>query len=232
MWSAPRPADSVCCALAAASSDPAASAPSARAKTARSASASAPTTAAPACLRSWTKRQPIDPSPTTTAVSPGCTRARRTARRQQASGSTNDAASSLTCAGTRKVAWRTLGAGTRTYSANPPGSRLDALNAAHIDSLPRRQWWQSPHGTWWAATTRHGLCRDNPIARRIRRHAAADRRHLADDLVAEDRRDASRRVDDLRDVRAAEPAALETQQELAVAGRRPGPLFGGEPPAA
>ena len=39
----------------------------------------------------------------------------------------------------RNVAWRTLAGGTRTYSAKPPGSRLDALKARHIDSLPRRQ---------------------------------------------------------------------------------------------
>src|SRR5204863_331720 len=87
----------------------------------------------------WVNRQPIEPSPTTTAVSPGSTRARRTARRQQPSGSTNDAASSPTWGGTRNVACSTFGAGTRTYSANPPGSRFDVRNAAHMDSLPRRQ---------------------------------------------------------------------------------------------
>ena len=81
----------------------------------------------------------MEPSPTTTAVSPGCTRARSTARRQHASGSTNDASSSVRCSGTRKVADRTLAAGTRTNSAKPPGSRFDSLNARHIDSLPRRQ---------------------------------------------------------------------------------------------
>src|SRR5439155_847517 len=63
-----------------------------------------PTTAAPACRRSWTKRQPIEPRPTTTTVSPGATRARRTERRQHASGSTNDAASSVTWRGTRNSA--------------------------------------------------------------------------------------------------------------------------------
>ena len=51
----------------------------------------------------------------------------------------NDAASSLTCGGILKVAWRTFVPGTRTYSAKPPGSRLLVLNATHIDSLPRRQ---------------------------------------------------------------------------------------------
>ena len=49
-------------------------------------------------------RHPIEPRPTTTAVSPGSTRARPSARRQHPSGSTNEAASSLTCAGTLKVA--------------------------------------------------------------------------------------------------------------------------------
>ena len=96
-------------------------------------------TVAPARTRSWTKRQPIEPRPTTSVVSPRSTRTRRTARRQHASGSTKDAASSGTWRGIRNIAWRTLGAGTRTYSANPPGSRLLVLNAGHMDSLPRRQ---------------------------------------------------------------------------------------------
>jgi len=62
-----------------------------------------------------------------------------TARRQQASGSVNEAASSLIASGSAKVALSTLGAGTRHSSAKPPGSRLLSLNDRHMDGLPRRQ---------------------------------------------------------------------------------------------
>jgi hypothetical protein len=51
----------------------------------------------------------------------------------------NDAASSLTCPGTLKVAHRTFDAGTRISSANPPGSRFVRRKARHIEGLPRRQ---------------------------------------------------------------------------------------------
>ena len=51
----------------------------------------------------------------------------------------NEATASAIPAGTRKVTWRTFSAGTRTYSAKPPGSTFDALKARHIDTLPRRQ---------------------------------------------------------------------------------------------
>src|SRR5438132_14214526 len=79
---------------------------------------------------------------------------RLTARRQHASGSTNDAVSSLMPGGRAKVACSTLGAGTRQSSAKPPGSRLMRLKARHMDALPRRQQWQGKQGTWWDTTTR------------------------------------------------------------------------------
>jgi hypothetical protein len=79
------------------------------------------------------------PSPATTKVSPVPTPVRRIARTQQPSGSVNEATASDIPSGTRKVTWRTFSAGTRTYSAKPPGSRFDALKARHIETLPRRQ---------------------------------------------------------------------------------------------
>ena len=79
------------------------------------------------------------PRPATRTVSPASIAARRIARTQHPSGSVNAATASGIPSGTRKVTWRTFSAGTRTYSANPPGSRFDALKARHIEALPRRQ---------------------------------------------------------------------------------------------
>ena len=148
--------------------------------------------------------------PTTSAVSPGATRARSTARRQQASGSVNEAVSSVIAAGRRKVACSTLGAGTRTSSAKPPGSRLTRLKcAAHrVAAAPAVV----------AAAARHVMRRDHAIAGREAPHAGADLHDLAHHLVAEHGRLGRGRVD-LQDVGAAEPAAAHAQQELAGARR-------------
>ena len=80
--------------------------------------------------------------------------------------------------------------------------------------------------------TRDVVSRHDTIPDGVDGHARADGRHFTDDLVTEHRRDLRGGVDDLRDVRSAETAPLETQEELAVADRWPGPVFGDEPPTA
>ena len=189
-------------------------APRRRPRARRDPSRSAANTCAPSRARSWASRQPIEPRPTTSAVSPAATRLRFTARRQQASGSVKDAVSSLISAGRRKAACSTLGAGTRTSSAKPPGSRLTRLK------------WRA-HGraaapAVVAVKARHVMGDHEPVAGREAPHPRPDLHDLPHHLVAEDGRPGRGRVD-LEDVGAAEPAAAHAQQELARArgGHRP-----------
>ena len=72
-----------------------------------------------------------------------------------------------------------------------------------------------------ALAARHVVRDDDAVADHAPGHARAERDDLADDLVAQDGRHPGPGVDDLRDVGAAEPAALEAQEGLAVADRRP-----------
>ena len=78
---------------------------------------------------------------------------------------------------------------------------------------------------------RNMVGRHDAVADRAARYAGADGRHLAYHLVTQDHRDLRRRIDDLADVRPAETAAREAQQDLAIADRGRGPVFGGEPAA-
>jgi len=50
----------------------------------------------------------------------------------------NTARMSGTCSGIGTTVLRTCSAGTRMYSANPPGSMFERLNCGSIVSLPRR----------------------------------------------------------------------------------------------
>src|SRR4029453_9583156 len=75
---------------------------------------------------------------------------------------------------------------------------------------------------------RHVVGRHDAIADREAGYAGAERRHLADHLVAEYRRDLRRGITELGDIRAAETAALEPQQRLTRTDGRPGPVLGGE----
>ena len=74
--------------------------------------------------------------------------------------------------------------------------------------------------------------RDHAVADRVARHAGAERGHLAHDFVTEDRGHAGRGVDDLRDVGAAEPAALQAHEDLAGTDRGYRPVLGDQPTAA
>src|SRR5437773_1822013 len=82
------------------------------------------------------------------------------------------------------------------------------------------------------AAARNGVRRHHPVAEGVARHAGAEGRHLAHDLVTQDRGPAGRRVDDLRDVGAAEPAALQAQEDLARTDRGYRPVLGDQPTAA
>src|SRR5439155_220999 len=83
-----------------------------------------------------------------------------------------------------------------------------------------------------AIAARHVMGGDDTVADSAARHARAEADDLADHLVAQHERRRGRRVHDLRDVRAAEAAAQEAQQHLAVADRRAGPLLGDELPVS
>ena len=105
----------------------------------RAGSRSRPIHLPPAWRINCTNSRPIEPKPTTTTTSDGWIPARFTARTQQANGSMKEASLSVRLSGIGKATLSTCSTGTRTNSANPPGSRLVFLNSAHIEIFPWQQ---------------------------------------------------------------------------------------------
>src|SRR5439155_21272544 len=131
------------------------SAPAFRAATFRYSTMSvAITFAAPDAFASFTWRSPATPLPLTTTVRPGRNPAKRCPRTTQAKGSTKTPSSSEIPFGNANTPCFTLTAGTRTNSANPPGSKFVVRSVSHTVSWPARQYRHWPHGTWWDTNTR------------------------------------------------------------------------------
>ena len=87
------------------------------------------------------------PLPTTSTVEPGRTRARSWARTTQPSGSTKVPSSKLTPSGRTSTPRSVCSAGTRTYSENPPGSKLVVCRVWQAVCASSRQSAHVLHGT-------------------------------------------------------------------------------------
>ena len=109
---------------------------------------------APSARASATWSSPEMPLPMTSTESPGPTRARRCARTTQPSGSAKVPSSNETSSGSRSTPRSVCSAGTRTYSAKPPGSKFVVCSVAQAVWCPPRQAGQVLHGTWWVTATR------------------------------------------------------------------------------
>ncbi len=94
---------------------------------------------APEILASCTWIRPVTPAPITTTVSPVWMCARSMDRMQVATGSINVAWSKRMLGGSLSTSRSTFRAGTRMYSAKPPGSMWVALKVLHSVGYPRRQ---------------------------------------------------------------------------------------------
>ena len=109
---------------------------------------------APSARASATWSSPEMPLPMTSTESPGPTRARRWARTTQPSGSAKVPSSNDTSSGSRSTPRSVCSAGTRTYSAKPPGSKFVVCSVAQAVWCPPRQAGQVLQGTWWVTATR------------------------------------------------------------------------------
>ena len=83
-----------------------------------------------------------------------------------------------------------------------------------------------------AGAARHVVRGHDAVADAEAAHAVARLDHVADDLVAEHGGNARARIGELGDVRAAEPAAAQAQQQLAGAGGGTGDVGGRQTPTA
>ncbi len=160
----------------------------------------------------------MGPWPRTRTVSPGATRALRTAFRHVFTGSTNVASSNVTSGGKAIIPRSTIHGIARTYSAKPPP--LGSKPAVKPDFLVSRALREEFALAVEAAAARNVVEADDAIAGLELRYAAADLHDGARKLVPQNLRRLNESVVNLLDVRSANAACRHAEQDFALANLR------------